>query len=392
VGIRIADILAAGRCTTFTRSIPTVVYRAFSAIKRCHTWQMGGHAVVCPNGHIEAVAYNACRNRSCPHCAAYRVQLWFRRQVGMLLGCAHHHIIFTIPHELSQLWLLNYRKLANLLFKSSRDAVFELAADPQYLGAAPGVIMALHTAGQQLPIHPHTHCLATAGGIDSEGRWVPARRKIFLPQQPLKELFKGKFLYGLRGLAWQGKLRVPDGWTQADLLALCRKLDHKRWNVRVCERYENPGAVLSYLGRYLHGGPFAESRLLGFDGQRVTFRYKDYRDVGPDGPRQKETSLSRDEFVRRYLQHVPPKGFHLARCYGIYRHGGNTRQLRERLRQALPLAPEVQERLAPKADWPPWWFDPPEQERDGMQSCSVCGLPLTMVAFRPRAGPVGLAA
>jgi hypothetical protein len=205
-------------------------------------------------------------------------------------------------------------------------------------------------------------------------------------------LFKGKFLYGLRGLAWQGKLRLPDGWTQADLLALCRKLDHKRWNVRVCERYENPGAVLSYLGRYLHGGPFAESRLLGFDGQWVTFRYKDYRDVGPDGPRQKETSLSRDEFVRRYLQHVPPKGFHLARCYGIYRHGGNTRQLRERLRQALPLAPEVQERLAPKADWPPWWFDPPEQERDGMQSCSVCGLPLTMVAFRPRAGPVGLAA
>jgi hypothetical protein len=309
----------------------------------------------------------------------------------MLLGCAHHHIIFTIPHELNVLWLLNYKPLAKLLLQSARAALFELALDAQYLGAQPGAIMALHTWGQQLALHPHLHCLVTAGGADGEGNWVPSRRKSLLPAQPLKELFQAKFLYGLRGLAMEGKLRLPDGWSASWVLALCHKVKHKRWNVRVCERYENPKAVLSYLGRYLNGGPMSEKRLLDFDGQKVSFRYKDYRDVGPDGPRQKVMCLSRDEFVRRYLQHVPPNRFHMVRGYGLYRSGGNSGQIRQRLRELMPVCAELQELLQPRPE-PPFREEPPEDDNDGMIVCSVCGSPLDAIWVRPRAGPLRVAA
>ena len=130
----------------------------------------------CANNHVVKVWYNACRNRACPRCACGRVRRWLERQVRTLLGCAHHHIIFTIPHELNVLWLVNYVLMAEVLFAASRDALFELAADPRYLGARPGVIMALHTWGQQLVLHPHTHCLVSVGGVDAQGQWVESRR------------------------------------------------------------------------------------------------------------------------------------------------------------------------------------------------------------------------
>jgi len=308
--------------------------------------------------------------------------LWLQRQARTLLGCAHHHIIFTIPHELNVLWRRNYRELGDLLFKSARDALFELAADPHYLGAKPGVIMALHTWGQQLLLHPHLHCLVSAGGLNGEGLWLAAWRLSLLPAEPLKRLFRGKFLYGLRGLLREGRLRLPEGWTDADVYRRCREAREKRWNVYVCERYENPTAVLNYLGRYLHGGPIGESRLMGFDGDSVRFRYKDYR----DGARQKVLKLSREQFIRRYLQHVPPKGFHLVRGYGVYRRGGNTEELRHRVREAVPITPELDRALGPRE------LPIPEPSDDGMARCSVCGAPLSLIQRRARASPLRLAA
>jgi len=317
--------------------------------------------------------------------------VWLERQARILLGCAHHHIIFTIPHDLNVLWRLNYRELATLLFHSARDALFELAGDPKLLGALPGAIMALHTWGQQLPNHPHLHCVTTAGGADSQGRWVSSPRKSFLPAEPLKQLFRGKFIYGLRGLAFIGRLRLPDGWGQADVLKLCRELKTKRWNVNIRERYQNPKAVLEYLGRYINGGPMGESRLLAFDGEWVSFRYKDYRDQDPDGPREKPLRLELDEFIRRYLQHVPPKGFHMVRGYGLYCRGGSNEQLRQRLRDAVPITAELLEALTPRQ---PCLRDepPPDDDSEGMHFCSVCGSPLDVVWCPPRAGPLGLAA
>jgi hypothetical protein len=312
------------------------------------------------------------------------VRVWLERQVKTLLGCAHHHIIFTIPHELNMLWLCNYVVLGELLFSAARDALFALAADERYLGARPGAIMALHTWGQQLPLHPHVHCLASAGGVDGAGNWVVSWRKHFLPAEPLKQLFRGKFLHGLRGLGRKGRLRLPDGWSPSDLERLCHEVEHKRWNVHVRERYENPSAVLNYLGRYLHGGPLGESRLLSFDGKTVQFRYKDYRDAGPNGAPQKVLSLSCDEFIRRYLQHIPPKAFHMVRGFGLYRRGGNTEALRQRVRETVPLTPELHAALST----PPAAAEDPTAT---LTSCPTCGARLIVVSL-PRAGPLPVAA
>lgn len=367
MAIRVAEILAVGAGRYLgSAGVAPVVAKACRAIVRCRTAALGGHVKRCANGHIQGVWYNACRNRACPRCSFARVRRWLERQVRTLLGCAHHHIIFTVPHELNVLWLLNYAVLGELLFASARAALFELASDPRYLGACPGALLALHTWGQQLALHPHVHCLVSAGGVGPDGGWVASWRKWFLPAEPLKQLFRGKYLYGLRGLARGNRLRLPDGWGVVEIERLCREAEHKRWNVYVCERYEDPSAVLNYLGRYLHGGPIGESRLLAFDGETVTFRYKDYRDRGPEGPREKLMRLGVDEFIRRYLQHVAPTGFHLVRGFGLYRRGGHTEALARRVREALPVAPELHAALAA----------PQPRDPEPLEACSVCGAAL----------------
>jgi len=384
--VRVAEILASGLGRHLaTHRVSESVAKACRMILACRTAALGGHVIECEKGHVVGVAYNACRNRSCPRCAFYRVQKWLERQVKTLLGCPHHHIIFTIPHDLNVLWLLNYRVLGDLLFKSAAAALFTLAADPKHLGARPGAVMALHTWGQQLYLHPHVHCLVTAGGADALGRWVASRRA-FLPAEPLKQLFRAKFLYGLRKLARQDRLRLPDGWTREKVQSLCRRLETKRWNVRVCERYEDSTAVLNYLGRYLHGGPIGERRLSDFDGSHVTFTYKDYRDQGPDGPKQKTMVLGRDEFIRRYVQHVPPKGFHLVRACGLYRHGGDAGDVRRALRVVLPEEPRLHDAIMSRTLPPP----PTDDQRT---ECPVCGSRDLRVLWCPsRGAPESLAA
>lgn len=370
--LRLADILRAGGEALLSSSgVPAVVRKAVQAIIACRTAVLGGHAGLCKTGHI-SVWYNACRHRCCPRCAFYRVQRWLERQARILLGCAHHHVIFTVPHELNPLWLLNRLALGKLLFGSARQALFELAADPRYLGAQVGALMALHTWGQQLSLHPHIHCLVTAGGTDQDGQWRDCRRRHFLPAEPLKRLFRGKFLDGLGRLARRGELRLPKGWAVADVERLGRQLQHKRWNVHVRERYRDPSAVLNYLGRYLNGGPFAESRLVGFDGARVSFRYKDYR-VGL----QKVMCLPAAEFIRRYLQHVAPKGFHMVRGYGLYRRGSQNNHLRDQAARVVPLSAEVHAELTSHpAPAPRSLATPP--------LCATCGAPIVVLTkLRP---------
>lgn len=381
--LRVADILRAGAEPYLeSHSVPGVVRKAIRAILSCRTSVLGGHAAVCESGHI-SVWYNACRQRFCPRCAYYRVQRWLERQARILLGCAHHHLIFTIPHDLNPLWQLNQAVLGDLLFASARDALFTLAVDPRYLGARPGALMALHTWGQQLSLHPHIHCLVTAGGADEDGEWRSCRRRHFLPAEPLKRLFRGRFLDGLGRLARRGDLRLPDTWTTTRVQHLVRALKVKRWNVRVQERYENPTAVLNYLGRYLNGGPFGERRLVNFDGKRVSFRYKDYR-LG----QEKVMALPTQEFVRRYLQHVPPEGFHMVRGYGLYRRGSQNNHLRDRIAQAVPLTTQVRNDLVPgPSELPPI---------PGRTPCPTCGVPVRLVSqIRPtrlRPGPIPVAA
>lgn len=347
MGVRLAEIFDVVAEHPLFARLPPAVGRAFRAVRQCRTRALGGHWAECESGHVVAKHYNACRNRSCPRCGFYRCSKWLTRQAGRLLGCPHNHMIFTVPHELNQIWLHNYAVLGRLLFRSVRHAVLTLAADPKWLGAMPGVLMALHTWGQQLFIHPHVHVLITSGGALCGGGWLMARRKHLFAVGPLRVLFMETFLAGLVDLAKAGRLRLPPGWGVAEVKQLARTLRHKRWNIELCERYEDPTAVLNYLGRYLNGGPIGESRLLRREGDSVWFRYKDYRREDSHGVPSEVMELSCVEFARRVLQHVPPAGFHMMRGYGLYRRGGGaSEQLRRQAQEAMPVSPEVRASLS----------------------------------------------
>lgn len=327
--------------------LPTVVHKAVRAIMACQTIALGGHANICDSGHV-STGFNSCRSRCCPRCATRRVGQWLRRQARTLLGCGHHHVILTVPHEVNPLWMLNRREIGELLFAASRDALLTLLADPRYLGGVPGILMALHTWGQLLTPHLHTHCVVTAGGVDAQGQWRVPRRQRLLATGPLRKLFKGKFVAGLRKLARRGRLHLPAGWTAADVERVCRTLELKRWNVQVRERYVDPTAVLNYLGRYLNGGPFGERRLVAYDGHRVTFRYRGRRGEH----RRQVTSLEVDEFIRRYIQHVPPEGFHMVRGFGLYRRGAGSAAIRAAAEAAAPITAELRATLTSRAPDP----------------------------------------
>ena len=374
--VRLADVFRAVAKDPAVARLPPAVGRAFRDVMRCRTAQLGGHWSECEGGHVITRHYNACRSRSCPRCAYRRCALWLERQARLLLGCAHHHVIFTVPHELNELWLHNYRVLGELLFASVRHAIFTLARESRYLGGVPGVLMALHTWGQQLALHPHVHAVVTAGGMRVDRAWVKARRRCLFPVKPLQVLFRETLCHGLLRLARAGKLRLPRGWDAERVAQLCRDLRQRHWNVEVCERYENPTAVLNYLGRYLSGGPIGESRLVAMDEKSVSFRYKENRLRGPEGVPSEVMRLALRSFVRRVLRHVPPRGFHMVRGFGLYRRGaGLSAELRAEAAKALPLEPEVLAALTSRA---------PRVEVVIPTHCPICGL---RVSLRWRARP-----
>jgi glycosyltransferase involved in cell wall biosynthesis len=383
VGLRLADVLAVDNGGYLLGRVSAAAARAYEAIRRCHTAALGGHVARCEKGHLVGVFYNGCRHRSCPRCGWGLGRRWLERRARTLLGCGHHHVILTVPHVFNVLWASNYKLFARILFKSAQEAIRDLAADPRYLGAEPGLIAALHTWGQLLGLHVHLHCLVTAGGVSSSGEWVASRRKWFLPATPLVELFSGKVIYALRGAARKGDLRLPVGWTIKQLERLCDRAKAERWNLNVRERYESPTHVLNYLGRYLNGGPINESRLQSVTEAGVVFRYKDYRDTDASGmPRHKIHTMEVGEFVARLMQHVPPKGLHLVRGYGAY-SGNVSTELLARLREALPLSAEI--RVTTRPRWPQ-----PDDINPRPQECPTCGAPLHLL-FYGRAAP-GLAA
>lgn len=296
-----------------TRRLPLRAHQAAESIIQCRTAGLGGHVKRCSEGHVAGVWYNSCHHRACPQCSHLQVRRWLEAQKAKLLACDHYHVVFTVPQELIPLWQWNRRRMTGHLFRCARDSLFELLGDRRYLGALPGMLAALHSWGRTLSRHPHLHCLVTGGGWSGDKGWSAISNGYLLPARVVKALFRGKLLAGLRQDLARGQLMLPPDSSSQQAENLFRKLQRKSWNVRIQERYPHEAGVLTYLARYIRGGPISNHRLVQLGEQHVVFRYTDHRDG-----RAKCMRLRVEEFFARLLWHVPETGTHHVRHYGLY--------------------------------------------------------------------------
>ena len=284
----------------------------------------------------EHIAYNSCRNRHCPKCQGAAAKRWLAERQAELLPVAYFHVVFTVPSELRDIAYQNKALVYDLLFKAAAEALLTIGADPKRLGARLGLTAVLHTWGSAMTHHPHLHCIVPGGGPSLDGqRWVASRANFFLPVRVLSRLFRRRFLERLRALhandqlAFFGKLQaLHDARAFAAFIAPLRKLE---WAIDVRAPFAGPAAVLAYLSRYTHRVAIANSRLIAYDGEQVTFRWKDYR--AKKHNRYKTMALDTDEFIRRFLIHTLPRGFHRIRHYGLF---ANTQRV-SNLEQARAL-------------------------------------------------------
>ena len=337
--VTVQDVLREG-FAAYRKShpLPPYVVHAAQRMMKCRTSALGGHVKSCRCRHVQRVWYNSCKHRACPQCAFLEVEKWLARQKERLLACDHYHTIFTVPEDLNPLWQYNRRLFAQLLFTSVRDTLLELLGDEKYMGGRPGMIMALHTWGSNLSRHPHIHCLVTGGGLADDGTWKKPRRNCLLPRIPLMIVFRGKFRDALLQALARGQLRLPPQRRASQVRGLLNKLGRQTWNVKILECYAEGRGVLTYLARYLRGGPISNRRLLRYDERGVTFLCKDSRELdGNDRPTKKPITLTRDEFIHRLLEHVPPPHMQMVRSYGLY--ANNQSEALETARQLLGQRP-----------------------------------------------------
>ena len=354
--------------------------KALRDLAACRTATLGGHVERCLDCGHERPAYNSCRNRHCPKCQALSRARWLEREGTYLLPVEYHHVVFTLPLELAELALTNASTLYNLLMQSAAETLREVAANPKRLGAQVGVLMVLHTWGQNLHHHPHVHCVVTGGGlscnakgeVDASPRWVSCRPGFFLPVRVLSRLFRGKLLAGLRALHAQGKLELPEVLQEApSFTTWLSPLYQKEWVVYAKPPFGGPEQVLKYLARYTHRVALSNHRLVKLEDGKVTFRYHDYA----DSRKEKLLTLSAEEFLRRFVQHVLPKGFMKIRHYGLLASRQREARLRTARRLLLP-------RLALQAGASSG-IEPAEPVR-----CPHCGsVRLARGELLPRVGP-----
>ncbi len=330
--------------------------KAYRAVKRCRTAALGGHRDKCEDCTYEApFSYNSCRSRCCPKCQAQARRRWLQIQQRDLLNTNYFHVVFTLPHELNPLALTSRRPVLDLLFEASSQTLLEVAADPKRLGAEIGFLSILHTWSSNLLPHYHAHCVVPGGGLSADHqRWIHTSHPMFLlPVPVLRTVFRKKFLAGLCHLYRKGllNLRGPAAalGDPASFELLMKKLGNKKWYVYAKPPFGGPEHVLRYLGRYTHRMAISNHRITGFDGQRVSFLWRDYA----HGGKQRVMTLDAVHFLCRFFLHVLPRGFVRIRHYGL---------LSNRFRkQLLPLARTLLAEqgceplpLTPLPDCAPW--------------------------------------
>jgi hypothetical protein len=298
--------------------------KVMSAIERCRTAALGGHVARCEDCAHIAVAYNSCRNRHCPKCQAAAAREWLAAREADLLPVAYFHVVFTLPAAIADIAYQNKAVIYDILFTASAETMIAIAADPKHLGARIGITSVLHTWGSALTHHPHVHMIIPGGGIAVDGsRWISSRPDFLVHVKVLARLFRGKFLAMLIDAHSRGRLKffnthvgLTDKRTFKKFLAPLRRTE---WVVYCKQPFAGPQQVLRYLARYTHRVAISNHRLVAADDGGVSFRWKDYRIEGPG--RWKTMTLTPHEFIRRFLMHVLPKGFHRIRHYGLLASG-----------------------------------------------------------------------
>ena len=339
------------------------------AIARCRTAALGGHIDECTRcGHRAAISYNSCRNRHCPKCQTGAREHWLEARRRELLPSPYAHVVFTLPQQLAPLALQNKKIIYDLLLRASAETLLEVARNPRRLGAEIGFFSVLHTWNQKLQIHPHVHCVVPAGGLSLDHtRWIPSRPRFFLPRPVLRRVFRGKFVAGLKSAFQHQQLHFC-----GDLALLAqpktfaswlRPLFRKNWVVYCKPPFGGPEYVLQYLGRYTHRVAISNYRLISLADGQVTFRWRD----SAHHNEQKVMSLSLDEFLRRFLLHLLPKGFVRIRHFGFL---ANRRRatLLPLCRQALAVVqPQTQPEASTAKETRPLWL------------CPKCGAPMVVI-------------
>jgi hypothetical protein len=318
--------------------------KVMSAIESCRTAALGGHVARCEKCSHTLIAYNSCRNRHCPKCQGAAAKEWLAEREAELLPVPYYHVVFTLPAAIADIAYQNKAAIYDLLFRTSAETLITIGADPQHLGARIGVLSVLHTWGSALTHHPHVHMIVPGGGISLDGKnWVSCRPRFFLPVRVLSRLFRRLFLEKLVAAHKAGELQffghhapLSDAQAFAAYLAPLRNSD---WVVYSKRPFGGPKQVLAYLARYTHRVAISNRRLIAFDDKGVTFKWKDYRIEGRN--RYKVMTLATDEFIRRFLIHVLPGGFHRIRHYGLFANGSraaNIARARELLVVPTPKA------------------------------------------------------
>ena len=354
--------------------------KVMSAIEQCRSAALGGHILRCDACEQVEIAYNSCRNRHCPKCQASAAKRWLEARQADLLPLDYYHVVFTLPAPISAIAYYNKALIYDLLFEAAAETLRTIAADPKHLGAQIGVTLVLHTWGSALTHHPHVHGIVAGGGLALDGkRWVTCKPGFFLSVRVLSRLFRRRFLEELDRAHHLGRLQFFGEYAAligardfADWLAPLRACE---WVVYAKRPFAGPAAVLAYLSRYTHRVAISNQRLLALDERGVTFRWKDYRAKGKT--RHKTMTLGADEFIRRFLLHVLPGGFHRIRHYGLLANAGRREHL-ARARELLHVVPAAAEP------------QPPTDAANGQPTfvCPHCGAAMIIVETFARGQPI----
>ena len=348
--------------------------KTMSAIEQCRSATLGGHVLQCDDCAAAQVAYNSCRNRHCPKCQGSAARQWLADRQAELLPVEYYHVVFTLPARIGDIAFQNPALIYDLLFKVTAETLRTIGADPKHLGANLGFTAVLHTWGSAMTHHPHLHCIVPGGGLSPGGeRWIPCKRGFFLPVRVLSRLFRRLFLLehliaAYERLEFHDKLKPL---TENDIFTqYLAPLRQTEWVVYAKRPFSGPEAVLSYLSRYTHRIAISNSRLVACDDRGVTFKWKDYRNKGR--ARHKTMTLAVDEFIRRFLIHVLPRGFHRIRHFGLFANHVRSDNL-QRLREMLAVVDQSEDGTGALDNTPSINF-----------VCRHCGASMVIVMTIPR--------